>query len=697
MLTVRAPTPRPGPPRCGCWCRQLDAAAGRGGRRGHGHADRQSRARRPVLAHGPTARPRPRPPRHLRLTDRQAPITAGVRSTCWATLWVGSRRRVTYRDYDAWLAKDLTWRCAGTDHAPQQRQVDARPGPRPTRNGAVVHVGASAPVRTRTEEPIDRGQTRLTVGRARSPRPTTPTSLRRQQHGYDASAITVLEGLEAVRKRPGMYIGSTGERGLHHLVYEVVDNAVDEALAGYCDTDRRHAAGRRRRPRDRRRPRHPGRHRRDRGQAGRRGRADRAARRRQVRRRRVRGLRRPARRRRLGRQRAVAAGSRSRCAATGTIWRQAYADGGPRRTARAGRAEPTTPARPSRSGRRRRSSRPPTTTSRRCARGSSRSRSSTRACTITLTDERASARRRRDDGPGTTAPATARTVTYRYDGGLVDYVKHLNSVEEDRRRPPRGHRLRGRGHRAPALARGRDAVDDARTRESVHTYANTINTHEGGTHEEGFRAAMTTLINKYAREKNLLKEKDDNLTGDDIREGLTAVISIKLGEPQFEGQTKTKLGNTEAQDLRAAGRQRPARRLARAQPGARRATSSASRSRPRRPGWRRARRARPPGARACSSRRRHARQAARLPVATTPTSARSSSSRATRPAARRCSGRNPRDPGDPADPRQDPQRREGADRQGPRQQRGAGADHAPSAPASARTSTSTSCGTTRSC
>jgi DNA gyrase subunit B len=82
--------------------------------------------------------------------------------------------------------------------------------------------------------------------------------------------------------------------------------------------------------------------------------------------------------------------------------------------------------------------------------------------------------------------------------------------------------------------------------ESVHTYAKTINTHEGGTHEEGFRAALTTLVNKYAREKSILKEKDENLTGDDVREGLTAVISIKLAEPQFEGQTKTKLGNTEA-------------------------------------------------------------------------------------------------------------------------------------------------------
>ena len=85
--------------------------------------------------------------------------------------------------------------------------------------------------------------------------------------------------------------------------------------------------------------------------------------------------------------------------------------------------------------------------------------------------------------------------------------------------------------------------------ESVHTYANTINTTEGGTHEEGFRTALTTLVNKYAREKGLLKDKEDNLSGEDVREGLTAVISIKLSEPQFEGQTKTKLGNTEARSF----------------------------------------------------------------------------------------------------------------------------------------------------
>ena len=103
--------------------------------------------------------------------------------------------------------------------------------------------------------------------------------------------------------------------------------------------------------------------------------------------------------------------------------------------------------------------------------------------------------------------------------------------------------------------------------ESVYTFANTINTHEGGTHEEGFRAALTRVINAYARDKKLLKEKDGNLTGDDVREGLAAIVSVQLREPQFEGQTKTKLGNTEAKSFVQTRLQRVARRLVRAQPG----------------------------------------------------------------------------------------------------------------------------------
>jgi len=140
--------------------------------------------------------------------------------------------------------------------------------------------------------------------------------------------------------------------------------------------------------------------------------------------------------------------------------------------------------------------------------------------------------------------AKGRTVVYRYDGGLVDYVAHLNAskrnetvhdeiIDFELEDPKRALSLEIAMQWTTAYS------------ESVHTYANTINTHEGGTHEEGFRTALTRLVNEFARKQNLLKEKDENLTGDDIREGLTAVVSVKLGEPQFEGQTKTKLGNSE--------------------------------------------------------------------------------------------------------------------------------------------------------
>ena len=174
----------------------------------------------------------------------------------------------------------------------------------------------------------------------------------------------------------------------------------------------------------------------------------------------------------------------------------------------------------------------------------------------------------------------------------------------------------------------------------MHTYANTINTHEGGTHEEGFRAALTTLVNKYAREKGILKEKDDNLSGDDVREGLTAVISVKLGEPQFEGQTKTKLGNTEAKAFvqKVAGEQLADwfdRNPTQARDIIRKA--HAGRDGP----HRRAQGARADPAQGAPRVRRHAGQAARLleqgPVAL----ARSSSSRATRPAARPCRAATP--------------------------------------------------------
>ena len=174
---------------------------------------------------------------------------------------------------------------------------------------------------------------------------------------------------------------------------------------------------------------------------------------------------------------------------------------------------------------------------------------------ISLTDERPEHTGTEDEVAGgaddTTPPETddpaptRRRVSYKYDGGLVDYVAHLNSAKKVEVVHP--HIIDFESEDTERRLSLEIAMQWTNAySESVHTYANTISTTEGGTHEEGFRAAMTSLINRYARDKGILKEKDENLTGDDIREGLTAVISIKLGEPQFEGQTKTKLGNTEA-------------------------------------------------------------------------------------------------------------------------------------------------------
>src|SRR5690606_4271132 len=138
--------------------------------------------------------------------------------------------------------------------------------------------------------------------------------------------------------------------------------------------------------------------------------------------------------------------------------------------------------------------------------------------------------------------------SYLYENGLVDYVQYLNNAKKAELIHPDIIAFESEDADRKISLEVAMQWTNAYT-ESVHTYANTINTHEGGTHEEGFRAALTTLVNRYAREKAILKEKDENLSGDDVREGLTAVISVKLAEPQFEGQTKTKLGNTEAKSF----------------------------------------------------------------------------------------------------------------------------------------------------
>jgi DNA gyrase subunit B len=166
-----------------------------------------------------------------------------------------------------------------------------------------------------------------------------------------------------------------------------------------------------------------------------------------------------------------------------------------------------------------------------------------RGLTLSLTDERAESIVVTDDIESVEEPAGPRSVTYFYEGGIADFVRHINA----RKNPIHGGVIEfsaeddERGLSLEVAMQWNDTYS-----ESVYTFANTISTIEGGTHEEGFRAALTTLVNKFARDWNILKEKDSNLSGDDVREGLTAIVSIKLREPQFEGQTKTKLGNTEA-------------------------------------------------------------------------------------------------------------------------------------------------------
>ncbi|WP_237843759.1 DNA topoisomerase (ATP-hydrolyzing) subunit B [Cellulosimicrobium cellulans] len=376
--------------------------------------------------------------------------------------------------------------------------------------------------------------------------------------GYDASNITVLEGLEAVRKRPGMYIGSTGERGLHHLVYEVVDNSVDEALAGHADTidvtlladggvrvvDNGRGIPVAIHPTEGR-PTvevvmtilHAG------GKFGGGGYAVSGG---------LHGV---------GISVVNALSSRvvTEVQRDGYAWRQEFADGGkPVGELHRGEATEAT-------GTTQTFWADPTifeTTEYDFETLRARFQQYAflnKGLRITLTDERPAHLDTGDEVTGeaedgtpasgdetpSSASSAARTVSYKYDGGLIDYVKHLNGAKKVELVHPDVIDIESED------TERRISVEIAMQwtsaySESVHTFANTISTTEGGTHEEGFRAAMTSLVNRYARDKGILKEKDDNLTGDDIREGLTAVISVKLGEPQFEGQTKTKLGNTEA-------------------------------------------------------------------------------------------------------------------------------------------------------
>ncbi|MFB7408976.1 MULTISPECIES: DNA topoisomerase (ATP-hydrolyzing) subunit B [unclassified Streptomyces] len=365
-----------------------------------------------------------------------------------------------------------------------------------------------------------------------------------ENNQYTASNIQVLEGLDAVRKRPGMYIGSTGERGLHHMVQEVVDNSVDEALAGHADTiDVTILADGAVRVVDNGRGipvgivasegkpavevvltvLHAG------GKFGGGGYAVSGG---------LHGV-------GVSVVNALSTKVSVEIRTDGHRWTQDYKMGAP--TAPLAQHEATDE----------------TGTSvtfwadpdifetteysfETLSRRFQEMAFLNKGLTITLTDERESAKATVGaDDPDAEAAAepAARTVKYHYEGGIVDFVKYLNSRKGELVHPTVIDLEAEDKEKSLSLEVAMQW--NSGYSEGVYSFANIIHTHEGGTHEEGFRAALTSLINKYARDKKLLREKDDNLTGDDIREGLTAIISVKLSEPQFEGQTKTKLGNTE--------------------------------------------------------------------------------------------------------------------------------------------------------
>jgi len=358
---------------------------------------------------------------------------------------------------------------------------------------------------------------------------------------YDASAIQVLEGLDAVRKRPGMYIGSTGERGLHHLVYEVVDNSVDEALAGYCDTivvNLLNDGGVRVVDNGRGIPvdihpvegkpavevvltvLHAG------GKFGGGGYAVSGG---------LHGV-------GVSVVNALSYKLDVEVRRNGVVHRQSYAYGVPTAPLAAGEATQTTGTTVTfwADGEIFEATTYDFTT---LSRRFQEMAFLNKGLTITLIDERDVAVPVDDIEPVEAVEAAVRQVTYRYDGGIADFVSHLNASKG----PAHAHVIHVEAEDEERRISAEVALQwNEGYSESVYTFANTINTTEGGTHEEGFRSALTTLVNKFAREWNILKEKDANLAGEDIREGLTAIVSVKLGEPQFEGQTKGKLGNTEA-------------------------------------------------------------------------------------------------------------------------------------------------------
>ncbi|MFW0178817.1 DNA topoisomerase (ATP-hydrolyzing) subunit B [Rothia sp. CCM 9418] len=376
-------------------------------------------------------------------------------------------------------------------------------------------------------------------------------------HEYGAADITVLEGLEAVRKRPGMYIGSTNERGLHHLVYEVVDNSVDEALAGYADhievTILEDGAVRvsdngRGIPVDE----HPTEHKptvevvmtilHAGGKFGGGGYAVSGG---------LHGV-------GISVVNALSTRVETQVRRQGYAWNISFENGGVTKnpltrgeaTEQTGTTQTFWPD-------------PEIFETTVFDFETLRARFQQMAflnkgLTISLTDQRevlpqdeiaGDDKKKGEQLNRVGANAHGyKSVTYLYENGLLDYVKFLNSSKKLETINDEIIAFEAEDtERIMSLEVAMQWTTDYK--ESVHTYANTINTHEGGTHEEGFRAALTSLVNRYARDNKLLRDKDDNLTGEDVREGLTAVVSVKISEPQFEGQTKTKLGNSEAKSF----------------------------------------------------------------------------------------------------------------------------------------------------
>ena len=391
-----------------------------------------------------------------------------------------------------------------------------------------------------------------------------------EEHAYDAGSITILEGLEAVRKRPGMYIGSTGSRGLHHLIWEIVDNSVDEAMAGYADKVtvklledggvevidngrgipvEMHASGA---------PTvqvvmtqlHAG------GKFDSDSYAVSGG---------LHGV-------GISVVNALSTRVEAEIKRDGKHWYQNFQNAIPDELVEGGNARGT--------GTKIRFWADPEvfetteydydTISRRLQEMAFLNK----GLSIELIDERVTEEQIEleeiadaesgetsadetsfDDAPdagdtfneesGEAEDAAAekkrrKKVTFHYPEGLTDYVKYLNKSKTAIHPTIVSFDAKGEDHEVEVALQWNQGY-----KQSVHTFANTINTHEGGTHEEGFRAALTSLMNRYAKEHKLLKEKDGNLSGDDCREGLAAVISVKVGDPQFEGQTKTKLGNSE--------------------------------------------------------------------------------------------------------------------------------------------------------